>query len=33
MSPPIVMDELVASKCMDMIDESIGEVEHELGYA
>ena len=33
MSPPIVMDEKTASKCMDIIDESIGEVERELGCA
>jgi 4-aminobutyrate aminotransferase-like enzyme len=33
MSPPLVMDEKTASKCMDIIDESIGEVERELGYA
>ena len=32
MSPPIVMDEATAAKCMDIIDESIGEVERELGY-
>ncbi|MCC7146273.1 MAG: aspartate aminotransferase family protein [Phycisphaeraceae bacterium] len=32
MSPPIVMDEPTAQKCMDIIDESIGEVERELGY-
>ena len=32
MSPPIVMDEKTAGKCMDIIDESIGEVEKELGY-
>jgi len=30
MSPPIVMDERTASKCMDIIDEAIGEVEREL---
>lgn len=33
MSPPIVMNESTAHKCMDIIDESIGEVERELGYA
>jgi 4-aminobutyrate aminotransferase-like enzyme len=33
MSPPIVMDLDVAAKCMDIIDESIGEVEKKLGYA
>ncbi len=32
MSPPIVMDLDVAAKCMDMIDEAIGETEKELGY-
>ena len=32
MSPPIVMTEKVAAKAMDIIDESIGEVEKELGY-
>ncbi len=32
MSPPIVMDVDVAAKCMDIIDESIGEVEKKLGY-
>ncbi len=32
MSPPIVMPENVAAKAMDIIDESIGEVEKELGY-
>jgi 4-aminobutyrate aminotransferase-like enzyme len=32
MSPPIIMDEDVAAKGMDIIDESIGEVERELGY-
>ena len=31
MSPPIVMDEKTAGKCMDIIDEAIGEVERELG--
>ena len=30
MSPPIVMDEKTAGKCMDIIDESIGEVERSL---
>ena len=30
MSPPIVMDNAMAEKCMDMIEESIGEVEKEL---
>ncbi len=33
MSPPIVMDLDVAAKCMDIIDETIGEVEKKLGYA
>jgi len=33
MSPPIVMDLDVAAKCMDIIDEAIGEVEKELGYS
>ena len=33
MSPPIVMDLDTAAKCMDIIDESIGEVEKELGYS
>ena len=32
MSPPIVMDLETAARCMDIIDESIGEVEKELGY-
>jgi len=32
MSPPIVMDVDVAAKCMDIIDESIGEAEHCFGY-
>lgn len=32
MSPPIVMDVDVAAKCMDMIDEAIGETEKVLGY-
>jgi 4-aminobutyrate aminotransferase-like enzyme len=32
MSPPIVMDLDVAAKCMDLIDESIGEVEKQFGY-
>ena len=32
MSPPIVMDLDVAAKCMDIIDESIGDVERTLGY-
>ena len=33
MSPPIVMPNEVAAKGMDMIEESIAEVEKELGYA
>ncbi|MCX7031310.1 MAG: aspartate aminotransferase family protein [Spirochaetes bacterium] len=32
MSPPIVMDLDVAAKCMDLIDESIGEVEKQFGF-
>jgi 4-aminobutyrate aminotransferase-like enzyme len=32
MSPPIVMSEELAAKGMDIIEESIGEVETELGY-
>ncbi len=32
MSPPIVMDLDVAAKCMDMIDEAIGETEKALKY-
>jgi 4-aminobutyrate aminotransferase-like enzyme len=32
MSPPIVMDLDVAAKCMDIIEESIGEVEKKFGY-
>jgi 4-aminobutyrate aminotransferase-like enzyme len=32
MSPPIVMDLDVAAKCMDLIDEAIGEVEKKFGY-
>jgi 4-aminobutyrate aminotransferase-like enzyme len=33
MSPPIIMPDDVAAKAMDIIDEAIGEVEKELGYA
>jgi len=33
LSPPIIMDEEVAGKGMDILDEAIGEVERELGYA
>jgi 4-aminobutyrate aminotransferase-like enzyme len=32
MSPPIVMNLDVAAKCMDIIDDAIGEVEKALGY-
>jgi 4-aminobutyrate aminotransferase-like enzyme len=32
MSPPIVMDVDVAAKCMDIIDEAIGEAEQKYGY-
>ncbi len=32
MSPPIVMDLDTAAKCMDIIDESIGEAEKHFGY-
>ena len=32
MSPPIVMDVDVAAKCMDIIDEAIGEAERHFGY-
>jgi len=32
MSPPIIMDLDTAAKCMDIIDEAIGETEKELGY-
>ena len=32
MSPPIIMEENVAAKGMDIIDEAIGDVEKELGY-
>lgn len=33
MSPPIIMPDDVAAKAMDIIEESIGEVEKELGYS
>jgi 4-aminobutyrate aminotransferase-like enzyme len=33
MSPPIVMDVDTASKCMDIIEEAIGETEQELGFS
>ena len=32
LSPPIIMDEEVAAKGMDIVDEAIGETEKELGY-
>jgi len=32
MSPPIVMEEEIAAKGMDIIEESIAEVEKEMGY-
>ena len=32
MSPPIVMDVDAAARCMDIIDEAIGETKKELGY-
>ncbi len=32
MSPPIVMDVDVAARCMDIIDEALGETEDELGW-
>jgi hypothetical protein len=32
MSPPIIMDDDVALKAMDIIEESIAEVEAEKGY-
>ena len=32
MSPPIIMDVDTAAKCMDIIDEAIGETAKELGY-
>ncbi len=32
MSPPIIMDEKIAGKAMDIIDEAIGETEAELGF-
>ncbi|MBN1675565.1 MAG: aspartate aminotransferase family protein [Kiritimatiellae bacterium] len=32
MSPPIIMEEDVAARGMDIIDEAIGDVERELGY-
>ena len=33
MSPPIIMDEEIAGKGLDIMDEAIGETEKELGYA
>ncbi len=33
LSPPIIMDEEVAAKGMDIVDEAIFETERELGYA
>jgi 4-aminobutyrate aminotransferase-like enzyme len=33
MSPPVVMDLDVAAKCMDIIDEAIGEAERHFGYS
>ena len=33
MSPPLIMDDAVALKGMDIIEESIAEVEAEKGYA
>ena len=33
MSPPIVMDLDTAAKCMEIIDESIGEAEYHFGYS
>ena len=33
MSPPLIMDDDVALKAMDIIDESIWETARELGYA
>ena len=33
LSPPLIMDDDVALKCMDIIEESIAEVEAEMGYA
>ena len=32
LSPPLIMDDDVALKCMDIIEESIAEVEQEFGY-
>jgi 4-aminobutyrate aminotransferase-like enzyme len=32
MSPPIVMDLDVAAKCMDIIDDAIGQAERQFGY-
>jgi 4-aminobutyrate aminotransferase-like enzyme len=33
MSPPIVMDLVTAAKCMEIIDEAIGEAERHFGYS
>ena len=33
MSPPLIMDEAIAGRGMDLIDEAIGETENDLGYA
>lgn len=33
LSPPIIMDEAVAARGMDLVEEAIGEVEREMGYA
>jgi 4-aminobutyrate aminotransferase-like enzyme len=33
LSPPIIMDEAIAARGMDLVDEAIGETEAELGYA
>jgi 4-aminobutyrate aminotransferase-like enzyme len=32
LSPPIIMDDEVALKGLDIIDEAVGEVEKQLGY-
>jgi 4-aminobutyrate aminotransferase-like enzyme len=32
MSPPLIMEEDLATKALDIIDEAIGEVEKEYGY-
>ncbi len=33
LSPPIIMDEAIAAKGMDIVEEAIAETERELGYA